>query len=62
MRVTKKVIAKICNEFLTKVELPFSVDYTDIERTYFNSNDYEGGATFHIIIAKDDKGGDIQYG
>ena len=59
MRVTKAVIAAVCNDYFKRVEMPYTVNVSDIEHTRFRTGDYEGGATFHYIIAKNE---DSEYG
>ena len=52
MRVTKKVIAKVVNDYFERIEMPFEVDPKEIEATRYTSDQYEAGATHHFIPAR----------
>lgn len=52
MRVTKKTVSEAINKWFDDMEIPYEVKPENIHKTHFTSNDYEAGATHHLISAK----------
>lgn len=54
MRVTQKYLLSECNRIFKKLEI--EVTAIDITKTYYRTNDYEGGAAHFIVTCGDAEG------
>lgn len=56
MKVTKKLLIKLINEFLVKVEIPWTA--TKIYKSRFRSEDYQAGAYYWYVILQNNRKND----